>query len=90
MPTYEYRCAMCGHRFSQFYRSIAAAQEATAPACPRCESKEARRVPSSFAVSGPTGPDPGQIAHDQAQANQAASVTSKEQIDSWRKSKPSG
>jgi putative FmdB family regulatory protein len=89
MPTYEFRCADCGHRFSQFYRTIAVAQEAPAPACPRCESERTRRVPSSFAVSGPSAPDPGQIAHDQAQANRAASVTPRDQIESWRKDKPS-
>lgn len=39
MPTYEYQCHSCGHRFERF-QSITAS---TALACPRCR-KRARRV----------------------------------------------
>jgi putative FmdB family regulatory protein len=40
MPTYEYRCRKCGHRFDRF-------QRITAPpvrSCPRCRSRRVERL----------------------------------------------
>ena len=44
MPTYEYRCKDCGHRFDVLYRSISAAEEAAQPRCPECGSADSQRV----------------------------------------------
>jgi putative FmdB family regulatory protein len=39
MPTYDYACAACGHRFERF-ESI---HDDAAKACPKCGKKKARR-----------------------------------------------
>jgi len=44
MPTYDYRCRKCHHRFELFH-SI---KDSTAKRCPRCRGK-AERVPSAGA-----------------------------------------
>ena len=46
MPVYEYRCPGCGHAFSKFFRSIAAAGDT---ACPACDRPGAERTLSRFA-----------------------------------------
>jgi len=40
MPTYDYRCAACGHRFERF-ESI---NDDATKACPKCGKKKARRM----------------------------------------------
>ncbi len=40
MPTYEYRCAACGHRFEAFQSIIAA----PLTECPACGANEAGRI----------------------------------------------
>ena len=40
MPTYEYKCAACGHRFERF-QSITAAP---IRACPACKKRRVRRL----------------------------------------------
>lgn len=40
MPTYDYRCTACGHRFERF-ESINAAGSKT---CPKCNKKKAKRM----------------------------------------------
>jgi putative FmdB family regulatory protein len=47
MPIYEYRCQACRRRFSHFTRGFS--QPAT-PQCPHCQSLDARRLVSRFAV----------------------------------------
>lgn len=47
MPIYEYRCAACNRKFSQFFRSISAVQPV---ACPSCGSADAQRLVSQFAI----------------------------------------
>jgi putative FmdB family regulatory protein len=45
MPTYDYECSACGHRFDKF-------QSITAPAirkCPRCGRRKVRRLIGSGA-----------------------------------------
>jgi putative FmdB family regulatory protein len=37
MPTYEYRCRKCGHKFSQFQRIT----EPPVSKCPKCQAKGA-------------------------------------------------
>ena len=44
MPTYDYECRKCGHRFEVFHSM----SDDTARRCPKCKSK-ARRVPSAGA-----------------------------------------
>jgi putative FmdB family regulatory protein len=39
MPTYDYSCAACGHRFERF-ESI---NDAAPKACPKCGKKKAKR-----------------------------------------------
>lgn len=40
MPTYDYKCAACGHRFERF-ESI---NDDAAKTCPKCSKKKARRM----------------------------------------------
>ena len=40
MPTYDYKCAACGHRFERF-ESI---NDDGAKACPKCNKKKAKRM----------------------------------------------
>ena len=40
MPTYDYSCAACGHRFERF-ESI---NDDATKACPKCGKKKARRM----------------------------------------------
>lgn len=40
MPTYDYSCAACGHRFERF-ESI---NDGAAKECPKCGKKKARRM----------------------------------------------
>ena len=40
MPTYEYECAACGHRFEEFQRISARPLKA----CPRCRKRKLRRL----------------------------------------------
>jgi putative FmdB family regulatory protein len=46
MPTYEYRCKACGHRFVE-YLSIGEYEKHKAQ-CPECGSAEVERVLSPF------------------------------------------
>lgn len=46
MPVYEYQCAACRHRFSKFFKSIAAAGDV---GCPACGRERAERAVSGFA-----------------------------------------
>jgi len=45
MPTYEYRCNECGHRFEAWLRSL---DSAAPEECPNCKAPQIRRVPSLF------------------------------------------
>ncbi len=49
MPIYEYRCQACGTRFTQFFRTMGAAERAQV-ACPSCGAREVRRLISRVAV----------------------------------------
>ncbi len=40
MPTYDYECAACGHKFEMF-QSI---KEGPIKACPKCKKRKARRL----------------------------------------------
>jgi len=44
MPTYDYQCRKCGHRFELFHRIT----DETPKKCPKCKAR-ARRVPSAGA-----------------------------------------
>lgn len=88
MPIYEYRCLACSERFSKFYRSVASAQQASPPTCPACGSEKVQRLVSPFATAHPSGADPAETAYQRAQEERAASITPREQIERWRKSKP--
>ena len=46
MPTYEYRCAKCGKRFSRL-ESISA-HGRRHPGCPKCKSAKVTQVFSAF------------------------------------------
>ena len=87
MPIYEFECRACGHRFSEFYRTMHSSTERRAPACPLCQSEDVQRLVSSFAVHGPPRPDPAEVAAEKAAAERLASITPKEQIEKWRAGK---
>jgi putative FmdB family regulatory protein len=87
MPIYDYRCNACGHRFDVFYKSIQSAAQAALPLCPACQSADTLRVVSSFALHGPAHVDAKEASAQTAAAQRSASVTSKEQINSWRNTK---
>ena len=40
MPTYDYRCTACGHRFERFESINAGGSKA----CPKCNKKKAKRM----------------------------------------------
>ena len=40
MPTYDYECQACGHRFEHFSRL----HDTAARACPKCGKKKAKRM----------------------------------------------
>lgn len=84
MPIYEYRCQVCGHRFSRLSRVVLGADEETPPPCPACASADTARTVSGFAVGGPGGPDAAEAAQQRAQDERAASITPREQIENWR------
>jgi putative FmdB family regulatory protein len=46
MPTYEYECTVCGHRFE----ALQAMSEAPRRACPKCGGKGRRRISAGTAV----------------------------------------
>jgi len=46
MPTYEYQCQKCGHRFELFQKM----SEAPAAACPECGGKVRRLIGTGAAV----------------------------------------
>lgn len=46
MPIYEYRCGKCGNEFESFVWSL---REAESVECPRCGSKDVKKLLSSFA-----------------------------------------
>lgn len=88
MPIYEYTCGACGLTFSHLWRTIGAASQAPAPACPGCASGGTQRILSQVAVLGGMGGlTPGEQAAASAQQARQASVTPKEQIDKLRQSK---
>ena len=54
MPIYEYICTACNERFSLLRKINADEQDAE---CPKCASKQAKKVMSSFCCS--SGSDAG-------------------------------
>ena len=84
MPIYEFECNDCGHIFSKLYRKVQGSDEGTPPPCPECKSHNTRRTVTSFAVHGPSQPDPQEIAAQQEEAERRASITPKSQIEKWR------
>ena len=49
MPLYEYRCESCGRAFEQLRRLSDNDRDVR---CPDCDSKEIKRLLSSFATGG--------------------------------------
>ena len=45
MPTYEYECRSCGHRFEQFQQM----SDAPVKKCPECGKRKVERLLSAFA-----------------------------------------
>lgn len=88
MPIYEYLCTTCGHHFDHYWRSLQAASQGPAPACPACAGQETQRVISQVAVLGGLGGlTPGEQAVQVAREERLASITPKEQIDRLRAAK---
>lgn len=46
MPTYEYHCLACGHKFSETLQLKE--YEAHKPKCPKCKSTKVEQLISSF------------------------------------------
>lgn len=49
MPQYDFRCKICGGRFSLHFKSVAKYAAAT-PQCPGCDSVELARIISGVAI----------------------------------------
>ena len=47
MPTYEYRCRTCKHRFERI-ATISEYEKKPKQSCPKCNSRKVEQVPSSF------------------------------------------
>ena len=85
MPIYEYQCPDCGEVISHLWRTVAAANEATAanttPACPACGQTQTQRIISPVAVLGSLGGlTPTEQAGVRAEDNRKASFQSHEEI----------
>jgi len=50
MPIYEYICRSCSERFSVLQKLSAAEKDTE---CPKCSSKEVKKLMSSFCCSAP-------------------------------------
>jgi len=48
MPTYEYECPACGHRFEEF-KDMCSAEE-DLQKCPECETRARRKIGAGTAV----------------------------------------
>ncbi|MFW6060848.1 MAG: FmdB family zinc ribbon protein [Phycisphaeraceae bacterium] len=48
MPTYDYRCKKCGHRFEQMMTLSQHEHRKQKPACPKCKSHAVEQVPAAF------------------------------------------
>jgi putative FmdB family regulatory protein len=48
VPIHEYRCAQCGRRFQQFFRSFAEVRDPAA--CPHCGAAAVTRLPPRIRV----------------------------------------
>ena len=83
MPIYEYVCNECAARFERLVRQIADGA-GQSPECPRCSSDDTRRVMSTFAQHGEPSVDAEAIQAERSQADKMASITPKEQIQTWR------
>ncbi|NUO79406.1 zinc ribbon domain-containing protein [candidate division KSB1 bacterium] len=46
MPTYEYHCLECGHKFTETLQLKE--REAQKPQCPKCRSQKVQQIFSSF------------------------------------------
>lgn len=73
MPTYEYRCRDCGHRFERFQKMT----EDPVSECPECGEDAAERIispggglifkgPGFYATDYRDGPKPGRSGDDAA------------------------
>ena len=88
MPIYEYQCQDCGHVFSKWWRTLAAAQESTPPSCPQCGSEHTARRISNVAVLGSLGGlTPSEQAALNRQAEREASILPKSKIEEFRAAK---
>lgn len=48
MPIFEYKCKDCGHKYDIFHKSSSNPEEVV---CPECESKNSKKLLSSFSSS---------------------------------------
>jgi putative FmdB family regulatory protein len=53
MPAYDYRCKDCGNRFSLFYKTYTAYDDAT-PTCPECDSAALSRLIGQINMQAPS------------------------------------
>lgn len=49
MPIFEYKCKQCDNKFEVLYKSSTNQEEVS---CPKCNSKENKKLLSSFSASG--------------------------------------
>lgn len=83
MPTYDYECPACGHRFEEFTRL----HDVAPRACPKCGKKKAKRLigagagfifkGSGFYVTDSRSSTGGSDSAPKADAKPAASTESK-------------
>jgi putative FmdB family regulatory protein len=52
MPVFEYKCSKCETKFEVFHKSSSNPEEVV---CPKCSSKENKKLFSSFAASVSSG-----------------------------------
>lgn len=48
MPIFEYRCSKCNYKFEVLHKSTTLSEEVT---CPKCSSKENKKLLSTFSAS---------------------------------------
>lgn len=54
MPLYEYSCRQCDAQFERLVRNCG---EEESVACPQCDCREVKRVPSCFSTGSGSGRD---------------------------------
>jgi putative FmdB family regulatory protein len=83
VPSYDYRCSNCGCTFDVYAASMTSSTAEPAPTCPRCASRDSRRVVSRVAILKGSSPGMGASAYPTSWA--ATNHGDPDSINYWRR-----